>query len=83
MDLENFFGEISIFKIPIVIIREWNSKGNEAIFDLQRQGSMHHTAWKIRIRGYITVAGEVKLGLQKLFKVWPNSWLIQPEKEIG
>lgn len=81
MDLENFFGEISIFKIPIVIIREWNSKGNEAIFDLQ--GSMHHTAWKIRIREYITVAGEVKLGLQKLFKVWPNSWLIQPEKEIG
>lgn len=81
MDLENFFGEISTFKIPIVIIREWNSKGNEAIFDLQ--GSMHHTAWKIRIRGYITVAGEVKLGLQKLFKVWPNSWLIQPEKEIG
>lgn len=81
MDLENFFGEISTFKIPIVIIREWNSKGNEAIFDLQ--GSMHHTAWKIRIREYITVAGEVKLGLQKLFKVWPNSWLIQPEKEIG
>ena len=81
MDLENFFGEISIFKIPIVIIREWNSKGNEAIFDLQ--GSMHHTAWKIRIRGYITAVGEVKLGLQKLFKVWPNSWLIQPEKEIG
>lgn len=81
MDLENFFGEISTFKIPIVIIREWNSKGNEAIFDLQ--GSMHHTAWKIRIREYITVVGEVKLGLQKLFKVWPNSWLIQPEKEIG